>query len=122
MHDGRRGGRTSRAPRALEPPRRASLNLTALVSVPPLRKNRAGRACGLCSVSDYSPLAALRQCQRTTEEEFPGELSSPAPPIGVTWPYVRCGFPVQLGVLCNRAGAGDEHFGAETRRAGVSAN
>ena len=56
------------------------MDLTTVVSVPPLGKDRMGRACGLCNVSDFSlPVAALRLWQRTTEGEFYGELSTPAP-------------------------------------------
>jgi hypothetical protein len=43
-------------------------------------------------VSDCSlPVAALRLWQRTTEGEFYGELSAPAPNWGQS-PHVRCGF------------------------------
>jgi hypothetical protein len=55
----------------------------SLAPLPPLGKNRAGRVCGLCNVSDWSlPVAALRLWQRTTEGEFYGELSTPAPNLG----------------------------------------
>jgi len=60
-----------------------ALRDTALVPVPPVGKDRAGRACGLCNVSDCSPVAALRLWQRATEGEFYGELSTPAT-IGVS--------------------------------------
>jgi hypothetical protein len=66
------------------------------VPVPPLGKDRAGRACGLWNVSDWSlPVAALRLWQRTTEGEFYGELSTPAPE-SVALRSLR--FPVQLEV------------------------
>jgi hypothetical protein len=68
-----------------------ALRDTALVPVPPLGKNRAGRACGLCNVSDCSlPVAALRLWQRTTEREFYGELSAPAPNWGSGLSSLRC--------------------------------
>jgi hypothetical protein len=87
-----------------------ALRDTALVPVPPLGKNRAGRACGLCNVSDCSlPVAALRLWQRTTEGEFYGELSAPAPDRG-QWPYVCCGFRCYSGCL-HRAGAEAETLG-----------
>ena len=71
---------------------------TALVPCPPLRKNRAGRACGLCNVSDLSlPVAALRLWQRTTEGEFYGELSAPAPLCGGASPCLREFGSVDLG-------------------------
>jgi hypothetical protein len=78
------------------------------VSVPPLGKDRSGRACGLWNVSDCSlPVAALRLWQRTTEGEFYGELSTPAP-IGGQWPYVRAVSGATRGACIGRQAAGQE--------------
>ena len=55
----------------------------ALVSVPPQGKIGAERALRPLQRERLSRLlAALRLWQRTTEGEFPGELSSPAPQWG----------------------------------------
>lgn len=56
------------------------------------------------------PVAALRLWQRTTVGEFYGELSTPAPKIGVSGPYVRRGFRCNSRCL-HRAGAEAETLG-----------
>jgi hypothetical protein len=82
----------------------------ALVPLPPLGKNRAGRACGLCNASDCSPRRRVATVARTTVGEFYGELSTPAPKIGVSGPYVRRGFRCNSRCL-HRAGAEAETLG-----------